>query len=196
MAKTASSHARLCAQFAERSVTRLYQSLHVGTPVERSGRVDAPVGRHPTARLRMAVVWAPAGSRPAASRFEVVERFACGACEMAWRLESGRTHQVRVHAAHIGHPLVCDPLYGGTARALAAALLRSSRNDLGGGGARSSSAAEAAAAQADAAAGGRPCLHAAVLGFDHPDGAKGRMEFRVDAPRDFQAARAALRAIG
>lgn len=187
IAKDAAAHASLCAQFAARSVSRRYEALLLGAPAPASGRVDAPVGRDPGERLRMAVVWAPGapGARPAASRYETLEVLAAGrASRVAWRLETGRTHQIRVHARHIGNPLLGDELYGGGGGAAAAML--------GAGGPPAARAAAAALVAALPAA--RPCLHAAELGFDHPVTGQ-RMQFEVPPPEDFAQALAALRAL-
>ncbi len=98
----------LVRQLQERSVKRHYAALVMGQPIP-SGTVDAPIGRHPTQRVRMAVV---DSGKEARTHFKVVERFNnCALVECA--LESGRTHQIRVHMTHIGHPLVGDPVYGG-----------------------------------------------------------------------------------
>jgi 23S rRNA pseudouridine1911/1915/1917 synthase len=186
VAKDAAAHASLCAQFAARSVSRRYDALHLGVPSPPSGRIEAPIGRDTRERLRMAVVWAPGarGARPAASRYELVEVLASGAAaRCAWRLETGRTHQIRVHARHAGHPLLGDALYGGGGGAAEAALAR-------GGNGRAAAAALVAALPA-----GRPCLHAAELAFDHPATGQ-RMSFEVAPPADFEAALAALRALG
>lgn len=200
MAKDAAAHACLCAQFGARSVGRRYDALHFGRPpAPGAGRVEAPIGRHPTQRLRMAVAWAPGRGRAAASRYALVEAFGAtagaggGASHVSWSLESGRTHQVRVHAQHLGVPLLGDPLYGGGAGAAAQALAR-------GGGAdapRRRAAAEALAEALCGAGGGvRPLLHAAELGFNHPDPARGRLSFAAPPPPDWTAARDALRALG
>jgi 23S rRNA pseudouridine1911/1915/1917 synthase len=107
VAKTLSAHAALVRQLQARSVTREYLALAVGD-LARGDTVDAPIGRHPTRRTTMAVV---ASGKPARTHFEVLERFG-NATLLRCRLETGRTHQIRVHLASLGHPLVGDPAYG------------------------------------------------------------------------------------
>lgn len=115
VARTLTAQTDLVRQLQARSVSRHYAAVVMGHPAE-TGTVDAPIGRHPTQRTRMAVV---PGGRPARTHFRVVERLR-DATWVECRLETGRTHQIRVHMAHIGHPLVGDPVYGGR-RVLAAA---------------------------------------------------------------------------
>lgn len=111
VAKTLAAHRSLVAQLQSRQVHREYRAIVIGEVVA-GGRIEAPLGRHPTQRTRMAVV--PRG-RPAVTRFRVVERLP-GHSLVAVELETGRTHQIRVHMAHIRHPLVGDRLYGGRPR--------------------------------------------------------------------------------
>ncbi|HEX5804527.1 MAG TPA: 23S rRNA pseudouridine(1911/1915/1917) synthase RluD [Azospira sp.] len=107
VAKTLAAQTDLVRQLQARTVKRDYQALARGV-VERGGSVDAPIGRHPTQRTKMAVVL---GGKPARTHYRVVETFAtCTLIECS--LETGRTHQIRVHLEHIGHPLVGDPVYG------------------------------------------------------------------------------------
>jgi 23S rRNA pseudouridine1911/1915/1917 synthase len=108
VAKTLEAQTDLVRQMQAHTVKRYYQALVRGR-LERGGSVDAPIGRHPTQRTRLAVVKT---GKPARTHYRVVERFVdCTLVECA--LETGRTHQIRVHMTSIGHPLVGDPVYGG-----------------------------------------------------------------------------------
>lgn len=165
VAKTQATHAGLARQFADHTIDRRYVALAHGE-VE-AGSIAAAIGRHPSDRVRMAVV---ADGKPAITHFDAREvyegttgRGAALATLLECRLETGRTHQIRVHAAHIGHPLIGDRLYG---RAQAA----------GPPGSEVRRALEAFPRQA---------LHAARLGFVHP--ATGRQIcFESAPPRDLQ----------
>jgi 23S rRNA pseudouridine1911/1915/1917 synthase len=111
VARSLRAHRSLVAQLKARTVKREYRALVVGHPRE-DGRIDAPIGRHPTRRTAMAVV---AGGRPALSDYRVLARYRRHSL-VGVRLQTGRTHQIRVHMAHLGHPLVGDPLYGAGTR--------------------------------------------------------------------------------
>ncbi|TXG94428.1 MAG: 23S rRNA pseudouridine(1911/1915/1917) synthase RluD [Rhodocyclaceae bacterium] len=108
VAKTLAAQTDLVRQLQARTVKREYQALARGVVERNNGSVDAPIGRHPTQRTKMAVVM---GGKPARTRYRVVERF--GNCTLIeCSLETGRTHQIRVHLEYIDHPLVGDPVYG------------------------------------------------------------------------------------
>jgi 23S rRNA pseudouridine1911/1915/1917 synthase len=111
VAKTLESQTKLVAQLQERSVSRIYEAV-VGGVIVSGGTVDAPIGRHSQRRQQMAVV---TGGKPAVSHYRVLERFRAYTHTRV-KLETGRTHQIRVHMAHIGFPLVGDPVYGGRFR--------------------------------------------------------------------------------
>ena len=111
-AKNDRAHRLLSAQLADRSLHRVYEALLRGTPRDAEGVVDAPIGRSPKDRKKMAVT--DRGSRRAVTRYRVLETFP-GYSLVRCELETGRTHQIRVHMAYIGHPVAGDPLYGGGA---------------------------------------------------------------------------------
>ncbi len=110
VAKTLEAQTDLVRQLQARTVKRHYLALALGTVVG-NGTVDAPIGRHPTQRVKMAVVPLEQHGKEARTHYAVLERFA-GATLLECRLETGRTHQIRVHMASIKHPLVGDPVYG------------------------------------------------------------------------------------
>ncbi len=179
VAKTDRALRTLAEQFAKKSVGRRYDAFTVGAPAVKEGRIITRIGRDPRNRKRMAVL-APgsAAGKEAVTAFEVVARFGPGlrgrpppaAAHVACRLETGRTHQIRVHLAHIGASLIGDGMYGAT---------RSAR-------------------VLDEALGGcmitRQALHAATLSFDHP--ATGhRLSFETPWPDDIERLHAALQAL-
>jgi len=189
VAKSDRAHAGLSAQFAAHTVTRAYDALVWGAPSPGSARlasvagtgwegpalrIDAPIGRHANDRKKMAV--RPRDGRRAVTRFWVEEVLAGGrVSRLTCRLETGRTHQIRVHGVHIGHPLLGDPVYGGAHRSAAAGL---------------SPAARAALAALPGQA-----LHARELGFDHPvSGAP--LHFTTSAPASINTLLTRLRDAG
>ena len=107
-AKNDFAHLGLSAQLSDHSLARVYECVVFGRMREPSGTVDAPIARHPAERKRMAVV---PGGRSAVTHWEVIASYR-GWTHLRCRLETGRTHQIRVHMAHIGHPLLGDEVYG------------------------------------------------------------------------------------
>jgi 23S rRNA pseudouridine1911/1915/1917 synthase len=168
VAKDDETHRALVRQFARRSVAKEYLALVLGVPVRAAGEVAAAIGRHPVHRKRMSL-GAPRG-REARTSWSLVERFD-GAALLRVRIHTGRTHQIRVHLASIGHPVAGDPVYGGT-------RTPSSRR---------------AAARAALGSLERPALHAARLAFDHPRTGE-RCVFEAALPADVESVLAQLRA--
>ncbi|MDD6679073.1 MAG: RluA family pseudouridine synthase [Firmicutes bacterium] len=109
VAKNDLSHVVLASQLKDHSMYRIYDAIVCGVLKEDSGTVDAPIGRHPTDRKKMCVT--DRNSRSAVTHWEVVRRYA-GYTHIRCRLETGRTHQIRVHMAYIGHPILGDTVYG------------------------------------------------------------------------------------
>jgi 23S rRNA pseudouridine1911/1915/1917 synthase len=109
VARTLAAHNRLVLQLHERAIVREYRAVCAGVPVA-GDTIDAPIGRHPRDRQRQAVV--KSGGKPAVTHYRIERKYRAHA-HLRVRLESGRTHQIRVHMAHAGLPLVGDPMYGG-----------------------------------------------------------------------------------
>ena len=109
VAKNDLAHAVLASQLKDHTMARTYEAVVCGSFREDSGTVDAPIGRHPTDRKRMCVT--ARGGKDAVTHWEVVRRYR-GYTHIRCRLETGRTHQIRVHMAHIGHPILGDTVYG------------------------------------------------------------------------------------
>ena len=109
VAKNDFAHTVLASQLKDHSMARTYEAIVCGSFREDSGTVDAPIGRHPTDRKRMCVT--QRNSKNAVTHWEVVARYR-GYTHVRCRLETGRTHQIRVHMAHIGHPILGDTVYG------------------------------------------------------------------------------------
>jgi 23S rRNA pseudouridine1911/1915/1917 synthase len=111
VARSLRAHAALVAQLQRRSMSRIYEAI-AGGELRRSGSVDAPIGRHPRDRKRMAVV---ASGRPAVTHYRILQTFP-GLTHVELSLETGRTHQIRVHLAHLGFAIIGDPVYGRRAK--------------------------------------------------------------------------------
>ena len=164
VAKTDPAHEGLSAQFARHSIVRRYLAVVAGRPNPPSGSVDAPLARSSANRKKMAIVPEGRGKR-AVTHYRMLEPLRDSAL-IECRLETGRTHQVRVHMASLGHALLGDPVYGRTPAALRELLKR----------------------QAFA----RQALHAAELGFVHPTTGKS-LSFQSPVPSDMQELLSALR---
>ena len=109
VAKNDLAHTMLASQLKDHSMARTYDAIVCGSMKEDSGTVDAPIGRHPTDRKKMCVT--QRNSKPAVTHWEVVTRYR-GYTHIRCKLETGRTHQIRVHMAYIGHPILGDTVYG------------------------------------------------------------------------------------
>lgn len=110
VAKNDFSHRKLSKQFFDHTAHRVYQAIVWGVPKKRFGRIETQIGRHPTERKRFAVI--PEGGKTAITEYVVVDEFA-GFAMLELKLETGRTHQIRVHMQHLGHPVFGDATYGG-----------------------------------------------------------------------------------
>jgi 23S rRNA pseudouridine1911/1915/1917 synthase len=160
VAKTDRAHLNLAEQFESRSVMKAYTAMVYGVVRGDSGKIEAPVGRDPRNRVKMAVT---RDGRQATTLYRVVERFDEFTL-LDLEIKTGRTHQIRVHLAHIKHPVVADSTYGaGRANSIKSAKLRAAVARLG-----------------------RPFLHAARLGFTHPATGEG-MEFTAQIPTELRA---------
>ena len=164
VAKSDAAHKGLAIQFEEKTSKREYIALVKGIPSPLEGRIEANIARHPVDRKRMAVI--EMGGRWAATRYKVDTAYYRGgkplAARIRCRLETGRTHQVRVHMAHLGHPLIGDPVYARPLRAK---------------GAETGNLNQALARFQ------RQALHAALLGFKHPVSGE-NLQFSAELPHD------------
>ncbi|HFF2207655.1 23S rRNA pseudouridine(1911/1915/1917) synthase RluD [Pseudomonas aeruginosa] len=158
VAKTLEAHTKLVAQLQARSVSRIYEAIVIGV-ITSGGTIDAPIGRHGVQRQKMAVVDA---GKVAVSHYRVLERFRAHTHTRV-KLETGRTHQIRVHMSHIGYPLVGDPVYGGRFRIppVASQTLVQTLREFP-----------------------RQALHARFLELDHPTTGV-RMKWESPLPEDF-----------
>ncbi len=173
VAKTDLAHQSLSAQFASHGrdgrLQRAYDALVWGEPDRRRATIDQPIARHATSRQKMAVSKSNA-ARAAITHYEVTETFPPGdhpaiVSRVRCRLETGRTHQIRVHMAHIGHPILGDAVYGAGHKASATKLADAARTALQNLN--------------------RQALHASLLGFEHPVSGE-QLIFESPLPQDFQ----------
>lgn len=180
VARTPAAGVALAAQLESRSVERRYLALVWGTVTPAVGVVDAPLGRSSSDPTKVTV---KAEGRRAVTRYEAVQHWSEPQPTTLLRctLETGRTHQIRVHLAAIGHPVVGDDRYLSSGPRRPAPVL-----EIGPDGARRARGHKRGAVVAPGLAPGRPFLHAAVLGFDHPSGGR-RLRFESPLPADLTA---------
>lgn len=171
VAKHDRAHQALARQFEERTVSKEYFAIVAGRPDRDRDTIDLPIGLHPHQREKMAIRRGDPASRPAQSFYEVVQRFD-GFASVRIRPKTGRTHQIRVHLASIGCPVLCDRAYGGRALITRGELSR--RSD-----------------DADEVLLDRQALHARRLRFVHPDTHK-LLDFSAPLPDDLQRVLEAL----
>jgi 23S rRNA pseudouridine1911/1915/1917 synthase len=173
IAKNDRAHASLSAQFAAHGrdgrLERAYDALVWGHPARRRGTIDEPIGRHTANRQKMAVSRSTT-ARQAITHYAISQTFPHGqspgrVTQIRCKLETGRTHQIRVHMAYLGHPILGDVVYGSGFKASAGTLPEKAQTaliDLG-----------------------RQALHASVLGFEHP-ASREIVSFSSDLPEDFR----------
>ncbi len=164
IAKTDEAHLGLAEQIKEHSFERVYEAILVGNLKDDEGTIDAPIGRHPEDRKKMAIV---RDGREAVTHYRVLERFQ-GYCHTEFRLETGRTHQIRVHSKSVGHPVLGDTLYGAG----------KTKFEL-----QNKSIIE------------EQCLHARTVGFVHPITGE-KLSFTSDLPEYFDTLLTKLRKLG
>jgi 23S rRNA pseudouridine1911/1915/1917 synthase len=186
VAKNDLAHAALAAQFADRSLSRTYQAVVFGVPSPTRGEIEGNIGRSSADRKKMAIV---SGGKPALTRYRVLKAFGTVASLVECTLATGRTHQIRVHMTHVGHPLVGDPVYG--SRRSSGAIHRGSTGNPAGNAKQ-----RAATEQVREGLVGfrRQALHAVAIRFNHPRDAR-QMRFESDLPLDIHALISSLESI-
>lgn len=174
VAKSDIAHASLSRQFKDRTVEREYISITLGIPRPGSGRIETNIGRDFRDRKKMAAFeYECTRGKVAASNYTVLKVLGASNCALvSWKLETGRTHQIRVHAKHIRHPLLGDDVYGGSETTVARVIGRGKSNLL------------SISHKVLQVLHNRPALHAQVLGFEHPTTHE-RLSFTADTPADF-----------
>jgi 23S rRNA pseudouridine1911/1915/1917 synthase len=166
VAKNDRAHKGLAAQLEDRSLSRIYHALVFKVPFPSKGVIDKPLARHYSNRLKMAVV--NRGGKEARTHYHVEQKFGEACALIECQLESGRTHQIRVHMESIGHPLIGDPLYGPQKNGVSSALKKAGYDDK---------------IVAEVLEFPRQALHAGHLAFTHP-GMQTSLEFEIQAPKD------------
>ena len=172
IAKTNEVHFKLCAQFESREVNKTYMAIVAGALDRDRDRIIQPIGNHPYQRDKMAIRAGHHSSRDAETIFEVMKRFS-GYAYLKVQPKTGRTHQIRLHLAHIGCPVLCDRLYGGHASVMRGQLQRRQVRGLPPLESDSEIVLR------------RHALHASKLEFDHPKTGQ-RMSFEAPLPADLQ----------
>ena len=166
VAKNDKAHQGLAAQLEDRSLSRTYHAIVLGAPMPPRGEIDQPIGRHSQNRVKMAI--SPQG-KDARTYYHVIKSKGEAASIVECKLETGRTHQIRVHMAHLGHPLIGDPLYGPQATKLASMLKKT----------------DIAPEDIDFIHSfSRQALHARAIEFSHPITQK-HLSFEASPPEDF-----------
>jgi 23S rRNA pseudouridine1911/1915/1917 synthase len=178
VAKNDQAHDVLAAQFKARTVNKEYLAIVAGVPDRDQDVIDEPIGDHPTQREKKAIRRNDPSARPAVTHYQVLERFR-GFALVCARPKTGRTHQIRIHLAHVGHPVLCDRLYGGRAEITELELIPHGQLPQD----TSSLAAPLLARQA---------LHAHRLAISHPTSGE-RLEFAAPLPADMLQMLDALR---
>ncbi len=173
VAKDDQAHRKLASQFEQRTIQKEYLTIVSGLPQRDSDYIEKPVGMHPTNREKMAIRLLEDGGKPAVTFYQVVDRFR-GHALVRCKPQTGRTHQIRVHLAHIGHPVVADKAYSGRDRLTLGDLLGHSAPD------------------ADLVLIDRQALHAHTLRLTHPLTGQ-PLEFVAPLPDDMARTLAALR---